>query len=144
MSKCDLCELRDYTQRYCEFSYPFKFTILDCDSCDTPMGARGASAGGHGRRKEVDGGGSLGGGGGEMGSGRVFYRRCDAPDSRPLPYPCSSHLAYALSCARILSFSWLSRKKCRFVLNWPHVCDIGVRCYPFGAIFNNGAQRWGF
>ncbi len=41
MSKCDLCELRDYTQRYCEFSYPFKFTILDCDSCDTPMAVLG-------------------------------------------------------------------------------------------------------
>jgi hypothetical protein len=41
VSKCDLCELRDYTQRYCEFVHPFKFTILDCDSCDTPMAVLG-------------------------------------------------------------------------------------------------------
>ncbi|HVA79370.1 MAG TPA: hypothetical protein VNF29_00410 [Candidatus Binataceae bacterium] len=37
MPKCELCELRDYTQRYCQFVHPFKFAILDCDSCDTPM-----------------------------------------------------------------------------------------------------------
>ncbi len=41
MPKCELCELRDYTQRYAEFVYPFKFTILDCDSCDTPMAVLG-------------------------------------------------------------------------------------------------------
>ncbi len=37
MATCELCELREYTQRYAQFVYPFKFTILDCDSCDTPM-----------------------------------------------------------------------------------------------------------
>jgi len=41
MPKCELCELRDYTQRYADFVYPFKFTILDCDSCDTPMAVLG-------------------------------------------------------------------------------------------------------
>jgi len=41
MLKCELCELRDYTQRYCEFFHPFRFTILDCDSCDTPMAVLG-------------------------------------------------------------------------------------------------------
>jgi hypothetical protein len=37
MAKCELCELREYTQRYAQFLNPFKFAILDCDSCDTPM-----------------------------------------------------------------------------------------------------------
>jgi len=37
MAKCELCELREYTQRYAHFVHPFEFTILDCDSCDTPM-----------------------------------------------------------------------------------------------------------
>lgn len=41
MAKCELCELREYTQRYCAFVYPFRFTILDCDSCDTPMAVLG-------------------------------------------------------------------------------------------------------
>ncbi len=41
MSKCELCELRDYTQRYASFIHPFRFTILDCDSCDTPMAVLG-------------------------------------------------------------------------------------------------------
>src|SRR5438105_552045 len=41
MPKCELCELRDYTQRYCDFVHPFRFTILDCDSCDTPMAVLG-------------------------------------------------------------------------------------------------------
>ena len=41
MAKCELCELRDYTQRYADFVHPFKFTILDCDSCDTPMAVLG-------------------------------------------------------------------------------------------------------
>ncbi|MHB8381672.1 MAG: hypothetical protein ACYDC3_04955 [Candidatus Binataceae bacterium] len=41
MPKCELCELREYTQRYCEFVHPFKFAILDCDSCDTPMAVLG-------------------------------------------------------------------------------------------------------
>jgi hypothetical protein len=41
MPTCELCELRDYTQRYATFVHPFKFTILDCDSCDTPMAVLG-------------------------------------------------------------------------------------------------------
>jgi len=41
MENCELCELRDYTQRYARFHYPFKFTILDCDACDTPMAVLG-------------------------------------------------------------------------------------------------------
>lgn len=34
---CDLCVLTPYTQWYAEFQYPFRFTILDCDSCDVPI-----------------------------------------------------------------------------------------------------------
>ncbi|MFZ0889019.1 MAG: hypothetical protein WA005_11245 [Candidatus Binataceae bacterium] len=41
MAKCELCELRDYTQRYCDFVHPVHFTILDCDSCNTPMAVLG-------------------------------------------------------------------------------------------------------
>jgi len=41
MADCELCELREYTFRYCQFTYPFCFTILDCDSCDTPMAVLG-------------------------------------------------------------------------------------------------------
>ncbi|HVN64355.1 MAG TPA: hypothetical protein VMT58_06940 [Candidatus Binataceae bacterium] len=41
MPQCELCELRDYTQRYANFFHPFKFAILDCDSCDTPMAVLG-------------------------------------------------------------------------------------------------------
>ena len=37
MAKCELCELREYTQHYAQFVHPFRFAILDCDSCDTPM-----------------------------------------------------------------------------------------------------------
>ena len=38
---CDLCVLARYTQWYVEFHYPFKFTILDCDSCDLPIAVLG-------------------------------------------------------------------------------------------------------
>jgi len=41
MAKCELCELRDYTQRYCQFVHPFSFVVLDCDSCETPMAVLG-------------------------------------------------------------------------------------------------------
>src|SRR5882672_4644948 len=41
MDKCELCELRDYTQRYCDFVHPVRFSILDCDSCDVPMAVLG-------------------------------------------------------------------------------------------------------
>jgi hypothetical protein len=38
---CELCELREYTQQYGRFVHPFRFAILDCDSCDTPMAVLG-------------------------------------------------------------------------------------------------------
>jgi hypothetical protein len=41
MAKCDLCELKHYTPWYCQYEVPFKFAILDCDSCDTPMAVLG-------------------------------------------------------------------------------------------------------
>jgi len=41
MPKCDLCELKEYTPWYASFTQPFRFTILDCDSCDTPMAVLG-------------------------------------------------------------------------------------------------------
>jgi hypothetical protein len=41
MAKCDLCELTEYTPWYARFTLPFKFTLLDCDSCDTPMAVLG-------------------------------------------------------------------------------------------------------
>ncbi|MGH7842716.1 MAG: hypothetical protein ACREQT_14530 [Candidatus Binataceae bacterium] len=41
MIKCDLCELTEYTPWYARFTQPFKFTLLDCDSCDTPMAVLG-------------------------------------------------------------------------------------------------------
>ncbi|MGH7905562.1 MAG: hypothetical protein ACREP6_02950 [Candidatus Binataceae bacterium] len=41
IARCELCELREYTRRYCEFHYPFAFSILDCDSCGTPMAVLG-------------------------------------------------------------------------------------------------------
>lgn len=41
MAKCELCELREYTQQYARFVHPVKFTVLDCDSCDTPMAVLG-------------------------------------------------------------------------------------------------------
>ena len=41
MAKCDWCELKEYTPWYASFTQPFRFTILDCDSCDTPMAVLG-------------------------------------------------------------------------------------------------------
>ena len=35
--KCELCELARTTAWYAEFDVPFRFSILDCDSCDVPM-----------------------------------------------------------------------------------------------------------
>ncbi len=40
-SDCELCELIRSTQWYAEFEEPIRFTILDCDSCDTPMAVIG-------------------------------------------------------------------------------------------------------
>ncbi len=41
MAKCDLCELKEYTPWYARFMLPFRFAILECDSCDTPMAVLG-------------------------------------------------------------------------------------------------------
>ena len=38
---CDLCEMAHYTQWYAEFLAPFRFTILDCDSCEVPIAVLG-------------------------------------------------------------------------------------------------------
>ena len=42
MRKCELCELAPTTTWYGEYQDPFRFTILDCDSCDVPMAVLGA------------------------------------------------------------------------------------------------------
>jgi hypothetical protein len=41
MPGCELCELARTTQWYAEFEEPFRFAILDCDSCDVPMAVLG-------------------------------------------------------------------------------------------------------
>jgi hypothetical protein len=38
---CELCELARTTPWYAEFDEPFRFVILDCDSCDVPMAVLG-------------------------------------------------------------------------------------------------------
>ena len=38
---CELCELARTTTWYAEFEEPFRFAILDCDSCDVPMAVLG-------------------------------------------------------------------------------------------------------
>ena len=35
--KCELCELVRSTRWYAQYFDPLPFTVLDCDSCDTPM-----------------------------------------------------------------------------------------------------------
>jgi hypothetical protein len=42
MRKCELCELAPTTTWYAQYDDPFRFTILDCDSCDVPMAVLGA------------------------------------------------------------------------------------------------------
>lgn len=37
MPVCDLCEMARTTHWYAEYEEPFRFAILDCDSCDVPM-----------------------------------------------------------------------------------------------------------
>jgi len=39
---CELCELARTTTWYAEFAEPFRFAIIDCDSCDVPMAVLGA------------------------------------------------------------------------------------------------------
>ncbi|MBI3782349.1 MAG: hypothetical protein HY270_03000 [Deltaproteobacteria bacterium] len=41
MAKCELCELARTTTWYAEYDEPFRFAILDCDSCDVPMAVLG-------------------------------------------------------------------------------------------------------
>ena len=42
MKPCELCELRRTTAWYAEHEQPFRFVIIDCDSCDVPMAVLGA------------------------------------------------------------------------------------------------------
>ena len=42
MPACELCALAHTTAWYAEHDTPFRFTILDCDSCDVPMAVLGA------------------------------------------------------------------------------------------------------
>lgn len=39
--RCELCQLVRSTRWYAEFHEPLRFTVLDCDSCDTPMAVLG-------------------------------------------------------------------------------------------------------
>jgi hypothetical protein len=38
---CELCELARTTKWFATFYEPFKFTVLECDSCDVPMAVLG-------------------------------------------------------------------------------------------------------
>ncbi len=38
---CELCRLVRSTRWYAQFHDPLPFTVLDCDSCDTPMAVLG-------------------------------------------------------------------------------------------------------
>ena len=38
---CELCQLARTTRWYAQFFEPFRFTIVDCDSCDVPMAVLG-------------------------------------------------------------------------------------------------------
>ena len=42
MKPCELCELARTTTWYAEYDAPFRFVIIDCDSCDVPMAVLGA------------------------------------------------------------------------------------------------------
>ena len=39
---CELCELAPTTTWYGVYEQPFRFVVLDCDSCDVPMAVLGA------------------------------------------------------------------------------------------------------
>jgi hypothetical protein len=41
MAGCELCELARTTQWYVEHDEPFRFAVIDCDSCDVPMAVLG-------------------------------------------------------------------------------------------------------
>jgi len=34
---CELCQLSRHTAWHAEYEEPFRFVVLDCDSCDLPM-----------------------------------------------------------------------------------------------------------
>lgn len=38
---CELCQLARTTTWYAEIHEPFRFVLLDCDSCDVPMAVLG-------------------------------------------------------------------------------------------------------
>jgi hypothetical protein len=38
---CELCQLARSTHWYAEIDQPFRFAILDCDSCEVPMAVLG-------------------------------------------------------------------------------------------------------
>ena len=42
MRPCELCDLARTTTWYAEYEEPFRFVVLDCDSCDVPMAVLGA------------------------------------------------------------------------------------------------------
>ncbi len=42
MRGCELCQLARTTRWYAEFTEPFRFAVLDCDSCEVPMAVLGA------------------------------------------------------------------------------------------------------
>jgi hypothetical protein len=50
MTRCELCELARTTAWYAEYEDPFRFVVLDCDSCDVPMAVLGE------HRRTVDAG----------------------------------------------------------------------------------------
>jgi hypothetical protein len=41
MARCELCELVRTTVWYAEYEDPFRFVVLDCDSCEVPMAVLG-------------------------------------------------------------------------------------------------------
>lgn len=42
MKRCELCDLQRTTTWYAAYEQPFRFVIIDCDSCDVPMAVLGA------------------------------------------------------------------------------------------------------
>lgn len=42
MKPCELCDLKRTTAWHAEYDVPFRFVIIDCDSCDVPMAVLGA------------------------------------------------------------------------------------------------------
>jgi hypothetical protein len=39
--RCELCEGARITAWYARYEWPFRFAIMDCDSCDVPMAVLG-------------------------------------------------------------------------------------------------------